>query len=121
MHLTIAELNNQYLNVLGLIDGTTRFLADGVTINSSPTYINNASGTVQIVDSAGTPQIIGVASATSAPLAYVAGTNGNYRALITSAFNAPAGRTYTAIIDLTSPGGFVGHWEIPVAVKARTQ
>lgn len=119
MTLAIAELNNQYLNVLGLIDGASQFLADGVTLNPNPTYINSASGTVKILDRSGTAQVIAPAGGTTSSLAFVA--NGNYRALITSDFVSVPGASYTAVVDITAPGGFVGHWEIPVVVKVRTQ
>lgn len=121
MTLSIAELNNQYLCVFGLIDGLTKYLADRVTLNPNPTYINNASGTVKVLDATNTPQVIGPAGATTSALNYFASSNGDYNAPITSTFNPAAGRTYTAVVDLTAPGGFVGHWAIPLVVKDRTQ
>lgn len=120
MTLAIAELNNQYLNLLGLIDGATEFLADG-SVNPAPTYINNASGTVKIYDDSNTLQVIAPSGGTSSALAYIAASSGNYRALITSDFVSRPGASYTAFVDVTAPGGFVGHWEIPVIAKARTQ
>lgn len=120
MLYTLTQLNNQIAEVDGLIDGTTEFLPDGVTRNPTPNYLNAATGTAQVKNPAGTFEIIGAASATSVPAVYVATSNGNYRFLITNAFNpATLGKGYTIILDLVAPGGFIGHWEIPVEVKAR--
>jgi hypothetical protein len=120
MAYTLTQLNNQYVEVDGLIDGTTKYLGDGVTLNPSPAFLNNASGTAQVKDPNGTPVVIGPGAATSVAATYVATSNGNYRFLITSVFNPTTlGQGYTIVLDLTAPGGFVGHWELPVEVKAR--
>jgi hypothetical protein len=117
---TLIQLNNQYVEIDGLIDGATKFLGDGVTLNPFPTYINSGTGTVQIKDPTNALVVIGPASATSVNASYVVGSNGDYRFLITSAFNPQVlGQGYTIIVDLTAPGGFVGHWELPAQVNAR--
>jgi hypothetical protein len=113
MSQTLTQLNNQYFEVDGIIDGATKD-------SPSPTYLNNATGTFQLKDPAGSLVVIGSAGATSVAFAYVAASDGNYRALITSAFNPPAGPGYKGIVDLTAPGGFVGHWEPPIDVKVRS-
>jgi hypothetical protein len=110
---TLTQLTNQYFEIDGLIDGKTK---DSAT----PTYINNATGTFQLKDPSGVLVIIGPAGATSAAFAYVATSNGNYQALVTSVFDAPVGPGYRAIIDLTAAGGFIGHWEPPVSVRVRS-
>jgi len=120
MTQTLTQANNQYFELDGLLDGATKFLADGVTLNPTPGYINNATGTLQVKDATGTACVIGPAGATTAAAAYVAASNGNYRFLITSAFTAPPRGDYTMVIDLTAPGGFVGHWELPAVVRVRT-
>lgn len=120
MDYTLTKLNNQYVEVDGLIDGTTKYLGDGVSLNPSPTYLNSATGTAQVKNPAGTFEIIGPASATTVSATYVAASNGNYRFLITSAFNPTTlGKGFTIVLDLTAPGGFVGHWELSAEVKAR--
>ncbi len=119
MIYTLTQLNNQYHMLYGLLDGTTAKLFDGVTNNPNPTYINNATGTVQVLNSARVPQVIGPAGATSAAAAYVAASDGDYTFQITSVFNPAPGPGYIIMVDLTAPGGFVGHWEFDAAVKIR--
>jgi hypothetical protein len=115
----LTQLNNQYVEVDGLLDGSTKYLPDGVTLNPTPTYINNGTGTVQVLDKTGTPLVIGPGSVTSVNAVYVAASNGDYRFLITSVFNPPVGSGYKIVVDLTAAGGFVGHWELDADVKIR--
>src|SRR6266404_5627982 len=63
MIYVLTQKNNQYNAAYGLIDGSTRLLPDGVTKNPNPTYVNNASGMVQVLDPSGNPVIIGRGSA----------------------------------------------------------
>jgi hypothetical protein len=119
MIYTLTKLNNQYHALYGLIDGSTRLLPDGVTTNPTPTYINNATGTVQVKNSAGAAQVIGPAGATTRPAVYTSGTNGDYTFLITSDFDAAPGPGYKIMVDLTAAGGFVGHWEFDASVTIR--
>ncbi len=116
---TLTQQNNQYYVLYGLIDGTTAKLPDGVTTNPTPTYINNATGTVQVLDPSGTPLVIGPGNLTTAPATYIAASNGNYQFLITSVFNPPVKPGYRIIVDLTAAGGFIGHWEFDAVVKVR--
>jgi hypothetical protein len=109
---TLTQQNNQYVELDGLCDGTTQN-------NTPPTYFNNATGTLKVLDPNGNAVVIGAAGATSLSIVYVAASNGNYRALITSAFNPPLGSGYKIVVDLTAPGGAVGHWELPATVAAR--
>jgi hypothetical protein len=115
MVYTLTQLNNQYVELDGLIDGTTKYLADGVTLNPNPTYLNNAAGTFTVKDSTGTA----VTNGGPITMTYVAGSNGTYRGLLTSAFNPPASGGYTIVIDLAATGGFIGHWELPATVLTR--
>jgi hypothetical protein len=108
----LTQKNNQYVELDGLCDGTTQN-------NNPPTYFNNATGQVQVLDPTGTPVIIGPGSATTSAAVYVASSNGNYRFLITSVFNPPLGAKYTIVVDLTTPGGAVGHWELPATISTR--
>jgi hypothetical protein len=116
MIYTLTQLNNQYVEIDGLIDGTTKYLGDGITLNPSPTYINGASGSFTVKDPTGAAVVNGGPIA----LSYVAGSNGDYRGLLTNGFDPSAlGQGYTIFVDLTAPGGFVGHWELPAQVLAR--
>ncbi len=115
----LNPLNNQSPTIYGLFDGNTGKLPDGITTNPTPTYINNGTGTVKVYDPSGALVVIGPAGATSTDAIYVAGTNGNYRFLITSVFNPPLGTGYRVMIDLTAAGGFVGHWDFPAVVEVR--
>jgi hypothetical protein len=120
MTFLLTQLNDQYVELDGLIDGTTKFLGDGITLNPFPTYVNNATGTAKVLDPNSNALVIGPGSATSVAAVYVPGSNGDYRFLITSVFDPPTiGQGYTIIVDLTTPGGGVAHWELPAEVRAR--
>lgn len=114
---TLLQKNNQYYETDGLVDATT------LSNPAGPTYINNATGQIQILDQNGNPLVIGGGSVTTASLVYVGGSNGVYRALITSLIVqassalAPEGKGYTIVIDLTTPGGAVYHRELPAIVS----
>lgn len=108
----LTQQNNQYVELDGACDGTT-------ASNPSPTYINNATGTVKVYDPSGALVVIGPGSVTSVAITYVVASNGNYRALITSVFNPPAGTGYKIVWDLTTPGGAQGHWERQATVQPR--
>jgi hypothetical protein len=105
----LLQLNNQYYELDGLVDATT-------LNNLVPTYINNGAGQIQVLDPNGNPVVLGPGGATTSLLIYVAGSNGVYRALIStnfgSFFNPPLGRGYTVVVDLTTPGGGVYHREL---------
>lgn len=108
----LTQQNNQYVELDGLCDGTTQN-------NTNPTYFNNATGTAKVYDPSGNLVVIGPGSATSVSAAYVAASNGNYRFLITSVFNPPLGSGYRIVVDLSTPGGAVGHWELQATVATR--
>jgi hypothetical protein len=119
MSETLFKKNKQYYALFELIDGLTEKLPDGVTKNPNPTYINNATGTMQVLDPTNTPLVIGPANATTVNATYVAGTNGNYLFLITEVFDPPVGAGYKLIVDLTAAGGFVYHEEPPAVVEIK--
>jgi hypothetical protein len=108
----LTQQNNQYVELDGACDGTTQN-------NTPPTYYNNATGTVQVLNPAGIAVVIGPAGATSVAVSYVAASTGNYRALITSVFNPPVGSGYKVVWDLATGGGAQGHWERPATVMPR--
>jgi hypothetical protein len=72
-------------------------------------FINSATVTVTIKDSIG----IELAGA-SWPLAmpYVTGSNGNYRAFLSSALPFISKHNYVAIIDASDGANRVGRWEL---------
>jgi hypothetical protein len=108
---TLLQLNNQYYETDGFIDATTANNPAG------PTYINNATGQIQVLGPNGSPLVIGPAGATISPLAYVAGSNGIYRALITAVFTPATGGSYTIVVDLTGPGAVPYHRELLAQVE----
>ncbi len=82
----------------------------------SGTYINNATVTCTIVDSAGSP----VAGQTW-PLAvvYQAGSNGQYVGVIEDTLTLSETTSYIAKVDADGGSGLKGHWEIPLKAKVR--
>jgi hypothetical protein len=117
MIYTLTQQNQQYNLLYGLHTGLSHFLADGVTVNPTPTYVNDMTGTVQVLNPAGVPQVIGPAGATTTPAVYVAGTNGNYTYLITKVFYPPVGPGYKIMVDLATPSGLDRHWEFDAVVE----
>jgi hypothetical protein len=101
--------NGQYIEWGPLIDGLT----DG---NPTPTYVNNATGTLSVKDPAG---VVVPACGFPISFAYVAASTGIYRALIPAAFNPPPGGQFLVIVDLTAAGFQAAHWEVPAFVRAR--
>ncbi len=90
--------NDQYIEWGPMIDGTTGItLGDGTVVPAS--YLNNLTGTATLVDSTGTP----VAGLNGLAFAYVAASNGIYRALVEQTFNPTPG-AYTLQINFTAPG-----------------
>ena len=63
-------------------------------------YLNNLTGTATLVDSTGTP----VAGLNAVAFAYVAASNGIYRALVEQTFSPTPG-LYTIQVRFTAPGG----------------
>jgi hypothetical protein len=93
-------------------------LVDGLTVNSTPpTYVNDATGTATLLDPNGVP----VPGANAEPFAYVATSNGLYRAeFLNGAFNPPLGSGY--ILEIVLDSATVGHgdWTCKAEVVSRT-
>lgn len=53
-------------------------------------------------------------------VAYQVGSQGNYVGVVPGGFNPSLGSGYKLLID-ANQGGVIGHWEVPVTIKARTQ
>lgn len=117
---TLFKKNGNYHIVYGLIDGTTEWLPDGVTKNPTPTYVNTATGTIQVKDPSGALVVIGAAGATSANATYIGGSNGDYLFPIKANFDPPVGSGYKIIIDLTASGMEPYHKEADAVVKIKT-
>lgn len=80
-------------------------------------YIDDATVTVTLVDSAGNevagetwPLIMG----------YVAASDGDYRVTLPYGLDLSAGRSYTAQITADGGLGLRGYWALPVHAKRRT-
>lgn len=101
--LTLYKLNDQYIQIEGLVDGL-----------NSASFFNAATVTATLKDRSGNI-VTGVNAVT---LSYVAATNGNYRGAIQETFDPTAGGGYTLYIDAVQ-SGVVGHWEIKTEVKVR--
>lgn len=79
-------------------------------------FINNATVTAVLVDSAGA-QVAG--DTWPKTLTYVSASNGTYRATLEQTLAIISGRTYTA--QITALGnGFTGFWEHPFKARKRT-
>lgn len=104
-----AGLNGQYLEWGPCIDGTT----DNVT---PPTYLNSLTGTASLYD----PTDTVVPGFNAITFAFVAASNGIYRAPLGSSFNPPTARGYTLKVDLAGAPGGPGHWEVPARVVMRS-
>lgn len=110
--ILLTRANDQFIELDGLQDPT-------VTVNQ---YFNGATVTATLYDQYGNP----VAGMTNIAMAYLAGTNGNYRGLAEQTFGPPLGAGYTLKITASQSGGGGGDnsidavWEIPVVVVPRT-
>ncbi|HEV1992426.1 MAG TPA: hypothetical protein VGR34_06140 [Candidatus Dormibacteraeota bacterium] len=104
-----AGLNGQYLEWGPVIDGTT----DNVT---PPTYLNSLTGNASLYDALG----VVVLGFNAIVFAYVAASNGIYRAPLGGTFNPPVGKGYVLKVDLAGAPGGPGHWEVPAAIVMRS-
>lgn len=98
--VTFVKVNAQWLTLAGLQNQRTK------------AYINTATVTATLKDAAGTP----VTGINSLALSHVAGSNGDYEATVTAAFDPPAGDGYMLEIDA---GALGFHLEIPAKVEER--
>lgn len=100
--ITLYKVNDQVVEVTGLKNNVTG------------AFLNAATVTATLKDKNGNA-VTGLSSLT---LAFLAGTNGNYRGQVEQTFDPAPGRGYVLHID-SDEGGVVGHWEIPVIVEVR--
>jgi hypothetical protein len=99
-------LNDNLIEVDGLKDSTAAGYADA-TATVNLTTIKDADGNA----------VTGISFPLS--LAYVAASNGKFRAVIDKALVLTPEAAYTAIVD-AAYGTLDGHWEMPLTCKVRT-
>lgn len=82
------------------------------------TYINNATVTVTLIDPALSPQQV---SGESWPLslAYVSGSNGNYRATLVDTLSLSRSTKYIAQVSADGGTGLKGYWEVEAVAIIR--
>jgi len=80
-------------------------------------YLNAATVTVTVVDKAGA-EVAGQSWPTT--LAYVAASNGKYRAVLEDGLAFSSGEPYTAKISADGGADKVGYWEVPIKALRRT-
>lgn len=100
--ITLYKLNEQWLEISGLQDGI------------SAAYINDATVTATLYDSAGAA----VTGINALALPYVAASNGIYRGLVPDSFDPAEGRGYRLVIAAVQ-GANNARWEIPASVEVR--
>lgn len=88
----------------------------GLQDSIDDSYKNAASVTVTLVDSEGT-EVAGETWPLS--MAYVAASNGEYRATLADTLTLEAGE-YIAQVSADAGAGLKGYWEISVTVQTRT-
>jgi hypothetical protein len=79
-------------------------------------YINSATASITIVDTSGN-SISGETWPVS--LAYVASSDGLYRATLSSSIGIVSGQRYVGEITATASGN-TGYWEVPILAETRT-
>jgi len=99
--LTLYVGNDSVLTLSGLINSV------------DSTYINSATVTYSLVDSNG-------ATVDSGSMAYVASSNGIYRATLADTLSLTAGDSYTVIVDADGGSGLKYHSESAVIAATRT-
>jgi hypothetical protein len=87
---------------------------DELTNGSTGEYENDATVTAQLKDAAGTN--VG----TQLTLAYVAASNGRYRATIEEDTDVDENTAYVYHIEADAGSDLKAHWEIPVTAMKRT-
>ena len=81
------------------------------------TFINDATVTVTVKDSAGA-DVAGVSWPVT--MAYVAASNGDYRATLSELITFLHKKNYRAFIEADGGAGLIGHWEFPFKSETRT-
>lgn len=88
---------------------------DALQNAADSSYLNSATVTVTVKDSAG----VNVTGETwPKAMAYVASSNGKYRATLSDAMAIVPGRYYAAYITAES-SGLTGNWQIPLRAAIR--
>lgn len=78
-------------------------------------YINDATVVCTIKTAAG----VAVTGATAIAMAYVAGSDGNYRGVLPATVALADGSNYVAHIDADGGTDRVGHWEFKFVARTR--
>ncbi len=89
------------INILLAGNNSNHLTLNGLKNAIDDTFINNATVTAQINDSAGTPQ---PGMTWPANVNYIASSNGNYDLALDSALNLTEGDYYTVIVTVVSGG-----------------
>ncbi len=92
------------------IDGLRDVLA------APATFLNAATVTVTLIDDEGN-QVAGETWPLS--MAYVAASNGIYRATLVDMLTVVKNAQYTAQVSANGGAGLQGYWELPLTVKLR--
>jgi hypothetical protein len=88
-----------------------------MTLSSDGSYVNDATVTMTLKDSGGTP----VSGASSLSLTYVTGSNGRYQGTLPYTLTLTAGAEYTLEITGTSGSGARAFWVLEVDVVNRSR
>lgn len=96
--------NDNLLEIIGLKNAAT------------DSFINNATVTADIHLKSDDSQVTG---ATGLTLAYVSGSNGNYRTTVPDTANIAQSEEYVAKITADGGAGLKGYWEILIQSQVR--
>lgn len=88
---------------------------DVLTNAISSAYINNATVTMQLVDSSNNV----VAGTCSLTMAYIASSNGKYRATLPDTLTLTVGQEYKAKVTANGGDGLLGYWELRLFGRSR--
>lgn len=101
------------------VGNTNVITLTGLMSEDEATYLNAATVTVTVKDSAGA-EVTG--ETWPVTMDYVDASDGDYRAAISYAADLTAGNSYVAVIDVDATdtsGERVGHWEFPFKAEVR--
>lgn len=96
--------NDQLINVIGAQDAVTEF------------YLNAATVTARVTDLDGN-DVAGQSWPT--PLAYLAGTDGNYQGTLEDGMVLTAGQSYLIKVTIDNGGDEIGYWQFPRIARYR--
>ena len=103
------------MTTFAYVGNTNLVQLNGLKDGSTGLFVNDATVTVTIEDSLGTP-ISGETFPVT--MSYVTGSNGDYEGAVSENLALVDGTTYYAVIDATFTGA-VGHWEYAFTAKTR--